>query len=131
MGLDNLISVKRTEYTEKIHGLRRFEDEYSKKYMSDFEVCYWRKSYNIRSKIIGIVGAKWRDNYETTLDVNDIEKIIQCLRSFNKHNWTDSGYCIWDWDESKRHIKHNIKDLKYLRRLMKKHELDVVFVDSY
>ena len=96
----------------------------------DFEVCYWRKCWNIRSLILNCLDAGDED-YEIKITRDDIPKIISVLKSLNANNWRDSGSSIWDWSDQKHHIKRHIKYLKYLYELMGKHDLDVYFYDSY
>ena len=129
MGLDNSIEVKRNEYTDTLPELQRFNVEWDTKY--EFEICYWRKCWNIRNDIISILGNRWNDNFETPLTSEDIDKIIVALKSLNAKNWYNHGSSIWEWDEYDDHIKCDIKKLKQLRKLMKKYDLEVVFIDSY
>ena len=96
MGLDNSIEIKRNAYTNSIPELRQFELEYDKAYEYDFEICYWRKCWNIRNDILWIIGERLSDKYEYTLDKEDIDQIIKLLESYNADNFEDSGGCIWD-----------------------------------
>lgn len=135
MGLDNSIEIKRNAYTNSIPELRQFELEYDKAYEYDFEICYWRKCWNIRNDILWIIGERLSDKYEYTLDKEDIDQIIKLLESYNADNFEDSGGCIWDWDDEEypysEKIQQDIASLKVLRQLMDKYELDVYFYDSY
>ena len=135
MGLDNSIEIKRNAYTNSIPELRQFELEYDKAYEYDFEICYWRKCWNIRNDILWIIGERLSDKYEYTLDKEDIDQIIKLLESYNADNFEDSGDCIWDWDDKEypysEKIQQDIASLKVLRQLMDKYELEVYFYDSY
>ena len=131
MGLDNYIEVRRNEYTNTIPELKRFNISWDKANEYDFEICYWRKAWNIRHGIFSILGGEDREEYEYPVSAEHIDKIITFLGSLNKHNWTDGGGSIWTWDEYKGHIKQNARDLKRLRKLMNKYDLEVVFIDSY
>lgn len=135
MGLDDGICVRRSEYTNRIPALKRFEESWDTEKKYDFEVCYWRKCWNIRFMIFDVVPST-RNNYESDpLTIEDIDNIIKGLKSFNADNWIEYGGSIWDWDDKdypySKHIKQNIKDLKYLKKLMKKYDLEVYFYDSY
>ena len=132
MGLDNGICVKRNEKSMAIYNkLQRFEESWDKEHKYDFEIAYWRKCWNVRSRIIWCLGCG-EDDGCTTIQRDDIPKIISELQSFNAKNWNeDSWGSIWDWDEQKPHMKRYIKNLKYLYRLMSKYDLDVYFYDSY
>ena len=135
MGLDNSIEIKRNAYTNSIPELRQFELECDKAHEYDFEVCAWRKCWNIRNDILRIIGERLSDKYEYALDKEDIDQIIKLLESYNADNFEDSGGCIWDWDDEEypysEKIQQDIASLKVLRQLMDKYELDVYFYDSY
>ena len=135
MGLDNSIEIKRNAYTNSIPELRQFELEYDKAYEYDFEICYWRKCWNIRNDILWIIGERFGDQYEYVLTKEDIDQIIKLLESYNAGNFEDSGSYIWDWDDDEypysKKIQQDIESLKVLRQLMDKYELDVYFYDSY
>ena len=136
MGLDNGICVRRNEYTNNIKELKRFEDDCDKEHKYNFEICYWRKCWNVRSKIIFALMCEYNDNRESgLLTIDDIQNIIDVLKSFNSKNWQEDGESIWDWDDEdypySRKIKQDIKNLKYLIKLMKKYDLEVYFYDSY
>ncbi len=135
MGLDNGIEVRRNAHTNSIPELRQFELEYDKEHEYDFSVCYWRKCWNIRNDILWIVGERFGDQYEYAFDKEDIDQIIKLLESYNADNFEDSGSCIWGWDDEvwpySEKIKQDVENLKVLRQLMDKYELDVYFYDSY
>lgn len=135
MGLDNSIEIKRNAYTNSIPELRQFELECDKVHEYDFEVCAWRKCWNIRNDILWIIGERFGDQYEYVLPKEDIDQIIKLLESYNADNFEDSGSCIWDWDDEEypysEKIQQDIASLKVLRQLMDKYELEVYFYDSY
>ena len=131
MGLDNGLMVRRNEKSMSIYNkLKRFEDDWDKKYQHDFEVLYYRKCWNLRGIIADAIGGIY-DNLETPVEREHIPKIISALKSVNEKNWEDEGWSIWTYKEQKPHIKRHIKNLKYLYRLMGKYDLDVYFYDSY
>ena len=135
MGLDNSIEIKRNAYTNSIPELRQFELECDKAHEYDFEVCAWRKCWNIRNDILWIIGERFGDQYEYVLPKEDIDQIIKLLESYNADNFEDSGGYIWDWDDEEypysEKIQQDIASLKVLRQLMDKYELEVYFYDSY
>ena len=54
------------------------------------------------------------------------------LKDLNKKNWFEGGSSIWDWEEIKKSIKGNIKELnKLIKRMKKEPDLEVIFYDSY
>ena len=136
MGLDNGIIVKRTEYTETIPELRQFDEDYNTWQKYPFEVCYWRKCYNIRSMIFDKICGKCFNNViSDQLNKEDIDNIIVGLQSFNSENWHEDGGSIWDWDDPdypySEKVQRDIENLKMLRPLMDKYDLEVYFYDSY
>lgn len=135
MGLDNSVEVKRTEYTDSIPALQRFNIDWDKEHKYDFEVAYWRKSWNVRSMIFDAIKSTRNNEISEPLTIDDIENIIKGLKSFNSKNWQDNGGSIWDWDDKEwpysKKIKQDIKNLKRLKKLMNKYDLEVYFIDSY
>ena len=73
----------------------------------------------------------WADGWKFTLTINNIDGIIDVLKSFNADNWNDGGGSIWDWDEIKSRLQQHIKDLRRLKKIMEKHDIEVYFYDSY
>lgn len=131
MGLDNGICIRRNEKSMNIYDkLKRFEDDWDQEHKYDFEVCYWRKCWNIRALIFKSLDDVKDEGY-TSIEHEDIPKIMAVLKSLNKDNWTDFGSCIWEWEEQEEYNEHYIENLKYLYDLMAEHDLDVYFYDSY
>lgn len=135
MGLDNGIQIKRNTYTNSIPELKQFELAYDNKHQFDFEICYWRKCYNIRNMIMDVVESARDNDNSDILTTTDIEKIIHGLQSFNSANWQENGGSIWDWDDEEypysEKIQRDIENLKNLQTLMEKYDLEVYFYDSY
>lgn len=138
MGLDNSIEVKRTPETNKIERLKIFNKDWDKELKYDFEICYWRKCWNIRNDILCILDVpRYGNDYEWCVSKENVDEIIKLLSSYNEDNWEDSGSCIWEftsdeegWSYSE-HIKQDIESLRLLRDLMDKYKLEVYFYDSY
>ena len=135
MGLDNGIQVKRTVETNKIEELKVFNIDWDKELRYDFEVTYWRKCWNIRNDLMYLGVGVNEGRYIMTSE--DVDKTIELLQSYNDDNWEDGGSCIWEftsdeegWSYSE-HIKQDIEDLRFLRQLMDKYDLQVYFYDSW
>lgn len=128
MGLDNGICVKRTPAAEKIPELKAFEEEWCR---CNFEICYWRKCWNIRSRIFDVLRGPCVDGWRIFLSVEDIDRIAEVLQSFTEENWEDEGGSIWAFSEMEDRLKQQIENLGVLKRLMQEHELGVYFYDSY
>ena len=135
MGLDNSIQIKRNTSTNSIPELKQFELSYDNKHQFDFEICYWRKCYNIRNMIMDVVESGRDNDNSDILTTTDIEKIIHGLQSFNSANWQANGGSIWEWDDEEypysEKIQRDIENLKNLQTLMEKYDLEVYFYDSY
>lgn len=135
MGLDNGIQIKRNTSTNSIPELKQFELAYDNKHQFDFEICYWRKCYNIRNMIMDVVESARDNDNSDILTTTDIEKIIHGLQSFNSANWQENDGSIWDWDDEEypysEKIQRDIGNLKNLQTLMEKYDLEVYFYDSY
>lgn len=135
MGLDNGIQIKRNTSTNSIPELKQFELAYDNKHQFDFEICYWRKCYNIRNMIMDVVESARDNDNSDILTTTDIEKIIHGLQSFNSANWQENGGSIWNWDDEEypysEKIQRDIENLKNLQTLMEKYDLEVYFYDSY
>lgn len=74
-------------------------------------------------------------SFKKLLTKQDIENIIKGLQSFNADNWQDNGGSIWEWEDEEwsysYKLKQDIENLKILRQLMDKYDLEVYFYDSY
>ena len=134
MGLDNGICVKRNNYSDFIKKMKRFEDKTCKKYQFDYDICYWRKCWNVRNDILDIIQTGENEEYHYELTVRDIQIIITILKSYNSKTWDYGSWSgsIWTWKEHRKINRRHIRNLKTLVKLMKKHPyLEVYFYDSY
>ena len=132
IGLDNGVEVKRNEHTNNIPELKRFEYSWDKEYEYDFSICYWRKCWGLRNDVLWLLRKRWDEECRVDLTQENIDQIIELLKSYNSENWEDS---IWEWDDEEypysEKIKRDIENLKELRELMDKYDLEVYFYDSY
>ena len=128
MGLDNSIVIKKNDKTAAIdYKLSElFEDD-----SSEYCVVYYRKCWNVRNEILYIINHRYDEEYEFTIDVEDVEQIIEYLKSLDADTWNDSGPSIWEWEDMEEHVQQDIENLEKLVELMQEYDLDVVFYDSY
>jgi hypothetical protein len=133
MGLDNGIEVKRKDNLPNC-VLCFDNDEWRKQRDYDLEVAYWRKCWNVRAIIFSVIDSGEND-YVYNITREELVEIIHCLEDdlhyfdFLEGDW---GGCIWTWNEFRRIQKWNMKNLKKLAGMMKRHsEIEVIFYDSY
>lgn len=134
MGLDNGIEVKRTEFTNSLPWLRSLEGSWDKEHKYDFEVCYWRKCWNVRRIVLDICEEDSPNDFEFELTLDQLVQIRDTLKQFNAKNWDNSyGNSIWTWKEHKRSNRRHITRLNKLIKLKKKYGdlIEVYFYDSY
>lgn len=138
MGLDNAIMLKTNILNKNIKVPKCFNHE--KWYEpGEYEVCYWRKCWGVRDKIITEVFKRKRfsDEYEFTIAPNDVIKIIKILKYYdNKKNWDRDNSTVWWYKEDKIHkqIRKQIKCLKKLYLFLRKYSKEDIicyFYDSY
>jgi hypothetical protein len=133
MGLDNAIEIRRKNNLPNCALC--FDDEWTRKNNYDLEVAYWRKCWNVRYVIFDVL--RRGDDNDSVIDITreELVEIIDRLESdINYFDFLEGGSysCIWDWNTLRRIQKRNIKNLKKLARMMKRHpEIEVYFYDSY
>lgn len=133
MGLDNGIEVRRKDNLPNC--VLCFDEEWTRKNNYDLEVAYWRKCWNVRYVIFDVL--RRGDDNDSVIDITreELVEIIKRLESdINYFDFLEGGSysCIWDWNTLRRIQKRNIKNLKKLARMMKRHpEIEVYFYDSY
>lgn len=125
MGLDNGIEIRRKENLPNCALC--FDEEWRKQHGYDLEVAYWRKCWNVRAIIFDVLGRGEDNNSVIQVTREEIIEIIKRLQ--NDLRYYD---CIWDWNMLRRIQKRNIKNLKKLEDMMRRHpEIEVYFYDSY
>lgn len=102
MGLDNGIIVK----AKTLRGSRFLEKYFSylDKLGNGYELAYWRKCYNVRSKILEWVKNAY-DAGEFELNLTDLVQVLDVMKYFlDKEHWYEEGGSIWTWEEQLRNI---------------------------
>lgn len=97
-----------------------------------YDVCYWRKCWNIRSVIMGAITMKDND-YEKELTIDNLKSISKCLCEIleDPYGW-DESYCIWEFKEMIPRIAQNIININWLINYLQSHSnAYCVFYDSY
>lgn len=138
MGLDNGIMLKLNIIDKRIKVPKCFIHESWYK-PGEYEICYWRKCWGVRNKIITEVFNEktYSDKYEFEVMPDNVLKIIKVLKYYdNEKNWNNDNSTIWWYKENKIHkqIRKQIKCLKKLYSFLRKYpKEDIVcyFYDSY
>lgn len=133
MGLDNGIEVRRKSNLPNC--VLCFDDDWTRKNNYDLEVAYWRKCWNVRYVIFDVLRRGEENDSVIDITREELVEIINRLESdINYFDFLEGGSysCIWDWNTLRRIQKRNIKNLKKLAKMMKRHpEIEVYFYDSY
>ena len=129
MGLDNYIMLKKHK-SKVVNKLLSYIFTYDK-YFDEFEICYYRKCWNLRYLIMDATTECFNEHYELPIKHKEIKEIIKSFKSLNEHNWEDEGSSIWAFEEMEEAIKRDIKILKRLYFLMFFLDLQPYFIDSY
>lgn len=132
MGLDNGIYIKRNKYSENIAALKKYEEDWDKEHFYDFEICYWRKCWNVRSDILNILSSPYNgEGGRIEILKDELYDILKLLKSYNFQTWNNND-SIWSWEEHKKINKQHIKNIKKLIQLKEKlPDLEMYFLDSY
>ena len=134
MGLDNGIEIRRKDNLPNC--VLCFDEGWRKRHGYDLEVAYWRKCWNVRDIIFDVL--RDGDDNDSVINISreELVEIIYHLENdihysdfLEEGAWSD---CVWEWNTFRRIQKRNIKKLKKLAKMMKRHpEIEVYFYDSY
>lgn len=138
MGLDNGL-VLRTQHPITLpkeiekYIEARFNDESPIPY--EYELCYWRKCWNIRHEIGRALQAQsMEDVSKYWLTITDVKNIWCALQElYSKREW-ERGNSIWSWCEIKPTLDRDFLILEWLIFFMRHNdekEYMVEFYDSY
>lgn len=127
MGLDNGIVVCANSYTYKIKWMKQ---DIFHHVSHTYEICYWRKCWQIRNAIFNIINPAADNDTETDCTVEDIVAIRKMLKTWNKKSW-EATDPYWEWEDMKPVLKRQIRDLGKLIKAMKRYPLRVYFYDSW
>ena len=98
-----------------------------------YEICYWRKCWNIRKEVAVAIGAPQDYVAKYGLDVNDVKNIWRAVESLDSRRaWGNDS--IWSYDEMSGHLNMDLISIEWLIHFMKDHNEDeyaVEFYDSY
>ena len=129
MGLDNYIMLKKHK-SKVVNKLLSYIFTYDK-YFDEFELRYYRKSWNIRGIVFDETSSTFNEHHELPIMHKEVKAIIKKFESLNEDNWERFGTSIWSFEEMKEAIQRDIKILKRLYFLMFFLDLQPYFIDSY
>lgn len=130
MGLDNGITIKFTKPLKSIPLFLKNISEYDKDdSIGEYEICYWRKCWNIRREIIAAL------NDHNNINFKALDEIYTILTNFQSRKyWNENHDSIWEYDEIKHTLRTQRKRLKQLKNFLKRNpdlECKIYFYDSY
>ena len=145
MGLDNGI-VLATKHEINIEELPEYvkidADNWREKYDNSgyfyYDVCYWRKCWNIRGYILNFNNLDYdEEKYEYRLEKDHLillqRKLTNYLCYMNK--WEEEymdGETIWEANVMMNHLAREIVNLGWLIDFITEHPTSkVIFYDSY
>lgn len=137
MGLDNGLLLHTTtrirNIPKEVRG--RLGDSWVDEDGYVYEVCYWRKCYNIRHRVgkelTGVIDAA--DYSKEDLDIGDVKSIWHIINHVNNRwiwDYVDDN-SIWTYDEIHDQLDEDLLYLEWLIDFMKHNECRVEFYDSY
>lgn len=127
MGLDNGCVVRITN-NEVLNNLLAKHFKYVDS-LDGYEIFYFRGQWNVRNDIFNLcIGWKQKGHALTT---KEIDNIYSLFKSYTKENWEDGGASRWEFKEAKPYLDKYAKNLKALKVIMNRYDLDVYFYDSY
>ena len=101
-------------------------------YIQSYDLCYWRKCWNVRDIIFDIVHPKADNDTRTYLTAENCLEIAAALKKLNGKTWYEGAGSIWHWGEARRSIKKDIKNLKRAAKIKKKYpHTEIYFYDSW
>lgn len=100
-----------------------------------YELCFWRKCWNIRCEIGRALHAQDMEYVaKAWLTITDVKNIWRAIQQFYSKRAWESGDSIWTWSEIKDHLTRDLLMLEWLISFMRQHEESeymVEFYDSY
>lgn len=130
MGLDNgliLHSKEKVEFPQELNTISWiYEDG-----MYRYEICYWRKCWNIRREMAYIINAGFDYVAKYGLDIEEIKNLWRAINDLNSKRSWETGDSFWAYDEIKDHLDRDLLRLEWLIGFMRNHECQVEFYDSY
>lgn len=140
MGLDNGI-VLRYRNVEKLEQLIpnyvRIDKDFDDDHEVFWDVCYWRKCWGLRAKILRVLSHHASDDeekYEWDLTIDDLIGIRDIIIGYlvDPDKWDDEDMSIWMFRDMVAQFAQEIVNLTWLIEFMRRdHKASAYFYDSY
>ena len=135
MGLDNGIILHTHEPVPELRVLKVPEEYYGDDFEYHYDLCYWRKCWNIRRAIAAAIEADYEYASKCWLSIPEIKNIWWALDELNNRvSWDEDGGSIWTYDEIQYNLERSLQNLEWLIQFMRTHDPNdymVEFYDSY
>lgn len=138
MGLDNglLIKTKKIIPEDSVPDYVELAGFYSTPDGTTwaYEVCYWRKCWNIRNMILEVLDAPGSGGGYYDVNPKQLVQIRDGIYHFltDGDQWDDEGASIWDFKDMIPTLAQNIVDITWALDYLKEHPYAYVqFYDSY
>ena len=134
MGLDNGVTLHTKAPVPELKELGVAENRYESDFNFHYDICYWRKCWNIRREVRYVLEADHEYVEKCWLSVGEVKGIWWALNNLNDPNVWDDDTSIWTYEEIQDHLEHDLYKLEWLIHFMRTHDPDdymVEFYDSY
>ena len=138
MGLDNglIIRTKKIIPEDSVPDYVELSGSYSTLDGTTwaYEVCYWRKCWNVRNMIMEILDAPEPGNAYYDVTPKQLVQIRDGIYHFltGEDRWDGSGDSIWDFKDRIPNLAQNIVDITWALGYLKEHPYAYMqFYDSY
>lgn len=142
MGLDNgivLYTLDEVKVPSELEiRFRTWNDERYSQFEYSYDICYWRKCWNVRRQIMNRCGIKNENDPDGIylLDIDQVKQIWTAINYLNKKKIWDvkEDDSIWTYKEMRDHLDYDLLALEWLIHFMRNHDpktYRVIFYDSY
>ena len=126
MGLDNglLLHTKDLiDFPKEIaNHIGRLSVDLRSPFPYEYELCYWRKCWNIRREIGYALQAQSIESVaKAWLTIEDVKNIWRAINQLNSKRAWDTSDSIWTWREMKDHLDYDLLTLEWLINFMQEH----------
>lgn len=134
MGLDNGIKLRTKQEIDPEmipYYVKVTRDTFTKNAI-EYDVCYWRKCWNIRHEVLSIIGRDTTGSNDFELNSKQIKEIRDTLLQMLCYgeDWDDGS--IWTFEEMIPRLAQDAVDLTWLLKYLEEDKTAYAyFYDSY